>query len=147
MELKLTGHKGIVRSVAFTQDDTRLLSASADYTIKLWDVQEGAEMRTLEGHSNAVYCIQVSGDGNNCVSVGMDKSLRLWDLRAPKCMLSIQMNDYAEMNYVSLSENTKNFNTMKSSKKSNNLVRMRLDSLIRRAFRLSMLESPTMMVL
>ena len=28
MELKLAGHKGIVRSIAFTQDDTRLLSAS-----------------------------------------------------------------------------------------------------------------------
>ena len=28
MELRLAGHKGIVRSIAFTQDDTRLLSAS-----------------------------------------------------------------------------------------------------------------------
>jgi len=28
MELKLSGHKGIVRSIAFTLDDTRLLSAS-----------------------------------------------------------------------------------------------------------------------
>ena len=29
MELKLPGHKGIVRSIAFTLDDTRLLSGSA----------------------------------------------------------------------------------------------------------------------
>jgi WD40 repeat protein len=60
---------------------------------------------------------QISGDGNNCVSVGMDKCLKLWDIRSAKCVLSISMDEHAEMNYVSLSENTKNFNTLKASKK------------------------------
>ena len=103
-----------------TKTNTKL-----DCNIKLWDVQEGLEMRTFEGHKNAVYCIQVSGDGNSCVSVGMDKSLKLWDVRAEKCAMSMQFNDHAEMNYVCLSENTKNYNTMKVSKKSSVMVRIK----------------------
>jgi len=118
MELKLSGHKGIVRSIAFTQDDTRLLSASTDHTIKVWDVQQGEEIRTLQGHENAVYCLQVSGDGNCCVSVGMDKSLKLWDLRSYECSISISTSKYAEMNYVSLKENTKNYSSVRHVEKS-----------------------------
>jgi len=30
-----------------------------DYTVKVWDVQQGEEIRTLQGHNNAVYCLQV----------------------------------------------------------------------------------------
>lgn len=52
----------------------------------------------------------------------MDKTLRLWDVRAEKCAMSMQFNDYAEMNYVSLSENTKNYNVMKTSKRSSVFV-------------------------
>ncbi len=59
MELKLPGHKGIVRSIAFTHDDTTLLSGSTDCTLKVWDVQEGVEIRTLNGHKSAIYSLQV----------------------------------------------------------------------------------------
>jgi len=152
MELKLPGHKGIVRSIAFTLDDTRLISGSTgkillidfsglnnlsksqfikflDCSLKVWDVQEGAEIRALQGHTSAVYCLQVfiviyflnnikvSGDGNFCVSVGMDKCLKLWDLRMHECSASISINNYAEMNYVSLRENTKNYPSMRNIEK------------------------------
>jgi len=55
----------------------------------------------------------VSGDGNCCISVGMDKSLKLWDLRSYECSVSIPTTKYAEMNYVSLKENTKNYSSVR----------------------------------
>ena len=60
----------------------------------------------------------MSGDGNCCISVGMDKSLKLWDLRSYECSISIPTTKYAEMNYVSLKENTKNYSSVKHIEKS-----------------------------
>lgn len=50
-ELRLMGHKGIVRSVSFTHDETKLLSAGqVDTCVRVWDVCTGQQIRTLEGH-------------------------------------------------------------------------------------------------
>ena len=46
----LEGHSGVVRSVAFSHDSTRLASASSDSTVKIWDASSGACLQTLEGH-------------------------------------------------------------------------------------------------
>ena len=74
----------------------------------------------MEGHTDAIYCLEVSGDGQYCISVGMDKTIRLWDLRMHKCSQSLSDSNYSEMNYVSLSENSRRFtlnSTINQSKK------------------------------
>ena len=43
-----------VRGVAVSGDGRRAVSASADKTLKVWDVESGRELRTLEGHSDCV---------------------------------------------------------------------------------------------
>jgi DNA-binding helix-hairpin-helix protein with protein kinase domain len=47
----LTGHTDWVRSVSFSPDGRLLASGSADNTIKLWRVADGALVRTLTGHT------------------------------------------------------------------------------------------------
>jgi WD40 repeat protein len=47
--------------------------------VKLWDVDTGALLRTLEGHSEPVYAVALSANGSNAVSGGVDGTLRLWD--------------------------------------------------------------------
>jgi WD40 repeat protein/serine/threonine protein kinase len=41
------GHSGMIPSVAFTRDDKRLASASADGTVRIWDTAGGQELLTL----------------------------------------------------------------------------------------------------
>ena len=61
-----------------------LASAGYDETIKLWDVEAGAEIRTLEGHDNWVFGVAFSPDGKALASCGYDKTIRLWNAATGK---------------------------------------------------------------
>jgi parallel beta-helix repeat protein len=76
----LTGHTDWVRSVAFSPDGRLLASGSADYTIKLWEVASGREVRTLTGHTWTVTSVAFSPDGRLLASGSRDKTIKLWDV-------------------------------------------------------------------
>jgi WD40 repeat protein len=77
--LTLTGHTDSVTSCAFSPDGRRIVSASRDETLKLWNANTGAEMSTLEGHTWYVHACAFSPDGSRIVSASEDCTLKLWD--------------------------------------------------------------------
>ena len=54
-----------------------LYSASYDSSIKLWDIESGKCINTLEGHKGWVQDIKILPNGS-LVSVGKDKAIRIW---------------------------------------------------------------------
>ena len=46
----LEGHGDEVTALAVTPDGRRAVSGSCDNTLKVWDLERGAELATLEGH-------------------------------------------------------------------------------------------------
>src|SRR5262249_48053059 len=48
-----TGHSSEVCAVAISPDGNRIVSGSADNSIKIWDARSGALLRTLQGHSRS----------------------------------------------------------------------------------------------
>lgn len=79
-ETILEGHSGIVRSLALSLDESRLLSAADDGTIRVWSTDTGDLKCVLNGHSSSVDAIAVTPDGSTGISGSRDQTLRVWDL-------------------------------------------------------------------
>jgi WD40 repeat protein len=74
----MKGHS--VNGVAVTADGRRAVSASQESTLKVWDLESGSELWTLEGHSASVHGVAVTPDGRRAVSASADSTLKVWDL-------------------------------------------------------------------
>ncbi|KAJ1493556.1 quinon protein alcohol dehydrogenase-like superfamily [Baffinella frigidus] len=75
----LKGHSGEVHCVAFSPDGKRVVSASNDFRVKIWNVETGAEVCTLTGHTGQVYSVAFSPDGKLVVSGSGDKLVKIWN--------------------------------------------------------------------
>lgn len=80
---RVTGdrHTWGVKALCFSPDGKLLASASADQTIRIWDVKLGECTAVLEGHESSVTCLDFSHDGAFLVSGSMDETVRIWDLQ------------------------------------------------------------------
>jgi WD40 repeat protein len=74
------GHTAPVRAIRFVPGSARLVSASSDHTLKVWDLANGQELFSMEGHTDAVYALAVSLDGKFAVSGSNDMTVQLWSL-------------------------------------------------------------------
>jgi WD40 repeat protein len=78
----LLGHDGPIHDLAFSPDNSRIVTGSADGTVRIWQLSDAKFPETLRlmGHTGAVHSVAFRADGNQLVSGGADKSVRTWDL-------------------------------------------------------------------
>ena len=86
----LTGHTDIVLSASYSPDGTKIVSASRDMTIKIWDANTGSCLKTLTGHTDYVWSASYSPDGTKIVSAGSwDNTIKIWDANTGTCLQTL----------------------------------------------------------
>ncbi|WP_437591185.1 protein kinase domain-containing protein [Sorangium sp. So ce1000] len=74
------GHTKRIGGIAFTPDGKTLVSA-ADTTVRLWDVDSGALLKTLDAGAGVITDLALSADGGRVAVSSMDGTVRVFSIR------------------------------------------------------------------
>jgi WD40 repeat protein len=66
----LQGHARSVRRIAFTPDGTMAVSAAADRSLRIWDVNTGHGRKAIQAYSRHIFVFALASDGQTAVSPG-----------------------------------------------------------------------------
>jgi WD40 repeat protein len=100
---KTNAHSGMIFSVAFSPDGTKIVSGSADGTIKAWDSGAPRALKSphlgqnrrllscladklgllsekMNAHSQSITSVAFSPDGTKIVSGSYDQTIKVWDM-------------------------------------------------------------------
>jgi WD40 repeat protein len=96
LQQSLGGHLDTVACVSWNADGTKLLSASFDKTVRLWDVKDAKEAKTLHtftGHSDFVYAVAFGPDGSWYTTASKDRTGRIIDTATGKGLFTMSGSD------------------------------------------------------
>jgi WD40 repeat protein len=73
------GHSNAVRSLSWWSDSMRIISASNDKTVQIWDAMTANQLQLYRDASDAVQAVAGSPNGANIATIGSDALVRVWD--------------------------------------------------------------------
>jgi len=87
----LLGHTQGLTAQAFNTDGTRLITASLDGTVMLWDLNPEHELLTLSHPSGGfIWGIAISPDGQSLATAGADQVAIIWDIPSGKKIVTLR---------------------------------------------------------
>eukprot|EP00906_Rhabdomonas_costata_P018110 RCo026391 len=101
-----TGHTDFVYGVAISPSGRRVVSASKDRTVRVWEICTGEEVLTLRGHGGEVRACQVSPDGRHLLTGSDDMTAKLWNFHTGEVLLTYQAHTFS-VNTVAFSPSGK----------------------------------------
>jgi WD40 repeat protein/serine/threonine protein kinase len=82
-------HADWARALQFDGTGTRLVTASADRTVRVWDVPARKQLAELHGAGDALIAVALSPDGKEVVASGRDARAYVWDVASGALRLSL----------------------------------------------------------
>ena len=74
------GHLTSVRSLSWSPNGQRIVSANDDKTVHVWDTSSGSNLYLYQDPSDVVRCVAWSSDGSRIATAGIDALVRVWDV-------------------------------------------------------------------
>lgn len=84
--LALRGHSGAVTKVLLTPSGTDAVSASADGTARVWDLDIGDCVLLLEGHAGPITDMAITSDGSLVLTCSTDGTARAFEMERGTCL-------------------------------------------------------------
>jgi WD40 repeat protein len=80
------GHEDDVLSVSWY--GSRVATGGHDRTVRIWDTNTGAVLKTFVGHEDSVWCVAWARNGSSVISGGgyNDCSVLVWDIANKICV-------------------------------------------------------------
>ena len=76
----MSGHQGVIVSVCFSPDSTRVVTGSSDKLAMIWDAKTGTKIGdSLKGHSDVILSVCYSPDGTQIITGSADSLAMIWD--------------------------------------------------------------------
>ena len=85
----LRGHTKTVNFSAFSPDGGKIVSASVDGTIRIWDSMTGKELMKLT-ETGSVYTATFSPNGEQVVSVSWPETVRIWNALTGRELMTLK---------------------------------------------------------
>jgi len=99
--MEMASHDGFVSCCRFLSEE-RILTASGDSTVILWDIPNGQPIETYAEHKQDVMSLAVSPkDPNAYASVSVDRTVKVWDIRTPRGSVQTFSGHEGDINSVS----------------------------------------------
>jgi WD40 repeat protein len=71
-----------VRFLCLSPDERHLVSASKDYSVRIWDLESNKPIGDPLLHNDELWALVISADGKWIASAGLDAKVYVWDLEA-----------------------------------------------------------------
>lgn len=81
-------HSNWVNAVAVSPDGKKVISASLDYTAKVWDINTGKNLLTFTDHIDSVTAVALTPDGEKVISGSDDNTVNVWDINTGENLLT-----------------------------------------------------------
>ena len=75
-------HFKYIRDLGFTSDYSKIIIASDDYQLSVYDLNEQKTVNVMSGHYKVINSLSINPKDGTIASCSADKTLKIWDLRS-----------------------------------------------------------------